>query len=68
MTRMENGIIGQPSIVLLKASDGTREGWLLIRMDEFLEQLDLAAWNADEALIGTVLPVGVAAVAERWAN
>ena len=43
-------------VVLLKAVDGTREGWLVIGRDEFLEQMDLNGWKTEQVLIGTVLP------------
>jgi hypothetical protein len=45
-------------VVLLKAVEGTREGWLVMEWDEFLEQMDLDAWNSDQVLIGIVLPAG----------
>jgi hypothetical protein len=45
-------------VVLLKAVEGTREGWLVMEREEFLEQINLEAWNADQVLIGTLLPAG----------
>ena len=45
-----------PPMVLLRAVDGTQEGWRLMMLDEFLEQIDLSAWNAEQKLTGTVLP------------
>jgi hypothetical protein len=48
----------QREVVLLKAVEGTREGWLVMERDEFLEQMDLEAWNTEQVLIGTVLPAG----------
>jgi len=43
-------------VVLLKAVEGTREGWLVMERDEFLEQMDLEAWDTEQVLIGTMLP------------
>jgi hypothetical protein len=45
-------------VVLLKAVEGTREGWLVMERDEFLEQMDLEAWNTEQVLIGIVVPAG----------
>lgn len=45
-------------VVLLKAVEGTREGWLVMERDEFMEQMDLEKWDAQQLLIGTVLPAG----------
>jgi hypothetical protein len=47
-------------VVLLKAVEGSREGWLVLERDEFLEQMDLDAWNTDQVLFGIVLPAGPA--------
>ncbi len=43
-------------VVLLRAVEGTREGWLVMERDEFLERMDLKSWNTEHVLIGTVLP------------
>ncbi len=45
-------------VVLLKAVEGTREGWLVLEREEFLEQMNLETWSTDQVLIGTVLPAG----------
>jgi hypothetical protein len=45
-------------VVLVKAVEGTREGWLVMERDEFLERMDLNAWSTEQVLIGTVLPAG----------
>ena len=42
--------------VLLRAVDGTQEGWRLMIWDDFLEQIDLSTWSAEQQLTGTVLP------------
>ncbi|HUN74947.1 MAG TPA: hypothetical protein VMU40_10565 [Steroidobacteraceae bacterium] len=47
-------------VVLLRATEGTREGWLVMEREEFLEQMDLEAWNTEQVLIGTILPAGPA--------
>jgi hypothetical protein len=44
------------SMVLLRAVDGTREGWRLMMWDDFLAQIDLSAWEAPQRLTGMVLP------------
>jgi hypothetical protein len=47
----------KPSLmVLLRAADGTREGWRLMTWDDFLAQIDLSAWRAEQQLTGAVLP------------
>jgi hypothetical protein len=43
-------------MVLLRAVDGTREGWRCMAREEFLQRLDLNAWKEGQLLIGTVLP------------
>lgn len=45
-------------VVLLKAVEGPREGWLLMEREEFIEQMDLEKWDAGQLLIGIVLPAG----------
>jgi hypothetical protein len=42
--------------VLLRAVQGSREGWVCMSMDEFLKRIDLNAWHTHELLIGVVLP------------
>jgi hypothetical protein len=42
--------------VLLKVVDGTQEGWKWMAFDEFLQQISIEAWNAQQALVGMVLP------------
>lgn len=49
-------VLMRREVVLLKAVEGTREGWLVMERDEFLEQLDLESWSAEQVLIGTLLP------------
>ncbi len=46
----------QGEMVLLKVMVGTREGWGVMALDEFLHKLDLQVWRADERLFGTILP------------
>jgi hypothetical protein len=43
-------------MVLLRAVDGTWEGWRYMALEEFLQRLDLDAWKEGQLLIGTVLP------------
>jgi hypothetical protein len=43
-------------VVLLKAVQGSGEGWLIMERHEFLEQVDLETWETDQVLIGTMLP------------
>jgi hypothetical protein len=43
-------------MVLLKAVEGAREGWLVMERDEFLEQVNLEAWDTGQELIGVMLP------------
>ena len=43
-------------MVLLRAVDATNEGWRLMRLEDFLEQMDLSAWHAGQVLTGMVLP------------
>jgi hypothetical protein len=43
-------------MVLLRAVDGTWEGWRCMALEEFLQRLDLDAWRDGQLLIGTVLP------------
>ncbi len=45
-------------LVLLKAVEGSREGWLVMERDEFIEQMDLEKWDTEQLLIGIVLPAG----------
>jgi hypothetical protein len=45
-------------VVLLKAMEGTREGWLVMERDEFIEQMDLEKWDTEQVLIGTLIPAG----------
>jgi hypothetical protein len=42
--------------VLLKLVDGGREGWKWMAFDEFLSQISIEDWNAQQALVGMVLP------------
>lgn len=43
-------------MVLVRAVDGSWEGWRCMALDEFLQRLDLNAWKEGQLLIGTVLP------------
>ena len=42
--------------VLLRVVDGPWEGWKLMALDEFLERVSIESWNAQQALVGMVLP------------
>lgn len=42
--------------VLLRVVQGSQEGWRCMAMDEFLKRIDLAAWDVNDELVGTVLP------------
>lgn len=42
--------------VLLRAVDGTQEGWKLMPLDEFLRQISIESWKSHQALVGMVLP------------
>jgi hypothetical protein len=44
-------------MVLLRAVDGSWEGWRCMSLEEFLKRMDLGAWKAEQLLIGMVLPV-----------
>jgi hypothetical protein len=44
--------------VLLRAVEGTREGWLVLERDEFLERMDLETWNTEQVLVGIMVPEG----------
>ena len=43
-------------MVLLRAMQGTWEGWRCMALDEFLQCLDLQALTAGQLLVGMVLP------------
>ena len=43
-------------MVLLRAVDGTREGWRCMALTEFLQRVDLQALKAGQLLVGMVLP------------
>jgi hypothetical protein len=42
-------------VILLRAVTDSREGWLVMERNEFLERMDLETWAVDQVLIGTVL-------------
>lgn len=42
-------------MILLRVIGDTREGWNCMRLDEFLERIDLTAWRSDQELVGVVL-------------
>ena len=42
--------------VILRVVDKKREGWLLMRLEDFLKELDLDAWSVEQELSGIVLP------------
>jgi hypothetical protein len=46
----------QGDLVLLKAVVGSREGWGVMTLEDFLEKLDLEVWRDNETVIGTILP------------
>jgi hypothetical protein len=43
-------------MVLLRAVDGSWEGWRWMARDEFLQRVDLSALKAGQLLVGMVLP------------
>jgi len=43
-------------MVLLRAVDGTWEGWRCMALEEFLQRVDLRALKAGQLLVGMVLP------------
>ena len=43
-------------MVLVRAVDGTWEGWRCMALEEFLRRVDLEAWMEHQLLIGMVLP------------
>jgi hypothetical protein len=43
-------------MVLLRAVDGNREGWCLMKWEDFLSRMDLNAWHVGQQLTGMVLP------------
>jgi hypothetical protein len=43
-------------MVLLRAVDGTWEGWRCMTLEEFLQRVDLRALKAGQLLVGMVLP------------
>ena len=42
--------------VLLRAVDGTWEGWRCMALEEFLRRIDLGAWRPGQLVVGMVLP------------
>lgn len=44
-------------MVLLRAVDGSWEGWRCMALEEFLRRMDLGAWKVEQLLVGMVLPV-----------
>jgi hypothetical protein len=42
--------------VLLRAVDGTWEGWRYMALEEFLQRVDLSALKAGQLLVAVVLP------------
>ena len=42
--------------VLLRAVDGTWEGWRCMALEEFLQRVDLSALRAGQLLVAVVLP------------
>lgn len=45
-------------MILVRVIDETREGWNWMRLDEFLERIDLTSWESGQELVGVVLPPG----------
>ena len=43
-------------MVLLRAVDGTWEGWRCMALDEFLRRVDLTRLTVGQVLVGMVLP------------
>jgi hypothetical protein len=43
-------------MVLLRAVQGTWEGWRCMALEEFLQRVDLRALKAGQLLVGMVLP------------
>jgi hypothetical protein len=43
-------------MVLLRAVDGTWEGWRYMALEEFLQRVDLSALKAGQLLVAVVLP------------
>ena len=43
-------------MVLLRAVQGTWEGWRCMALEEFLQRVDLRALKAGQVLVGMVLP------------
>ena len=43
-------------MVLLRAVDGTWEGWRCMALEEFLKRVDLKALRAGQVLVAMVLP------------
>jgi hypothetical protein len=43
-------------MVLLRAADGSWEGWRCMALDEFLRRVDLSRLKAGQVLVGMVLP------------
>jgi hypothetical protein len=43
-------------LILLRAVDGSWEGWRCMALHEFLQRLDLRALQAGQLLVGMVLP------------
>lgn len=43
-------------MILLRAVDGSHEGWRWMVLDEFLQRISLDAWDKKQVLVGMVLP------------
>ena len=43
-------------MVLLRAADGTWEGWRCMALEEFLRRVDLSRLKAGQVLVAMVLP------------
>ena len=43
-------------MVLLRAVQGSWEGWRCMALEEFLQRIDLRALRAGQVLVGVVLP------------
>jgi len=43
-------------MVLLRAVDGTWEGWRYMALEEFLQRVDLSALKTGQLLVAMVLP------------
>ncbi len=43
-------------MVLLRAAEGSWEGWRCMALHEFLDRISLDSWNEEQVLVAMVLP------------